>query len=59
MNTETISTTEKPSSKGTLAATLSAVASVLAAATCWRCCDAQNETCYHDATENGARREAF
>src|SRR5258708_26803246 len=34
MNTETISTTAKPSSKGTLAAAISAVGSVLAAATC-------------------------
>ena len=34
MNTETISTTAKPASKGTFAAALSAVGSVLAAATC-------------------------
>jgi hypothetical protein len=34
MNTETISTAGKPSSKGALAAALSAVGSVLAAATC-------------------------
>ncbi len=34
MNTEAISTTVKPSSKGALAAALSAVGSVLAAATC-------------------------
>src|SRR5260370_35738913 len=34
MNTETISTTAKPPSKGTFAATISAVGSVLAAATC-------------------------
>ncbi len=34
MNTETISPTGKPSSKGALAAALSAVGSVLAAATC-------------------------
>jgi len=34
MNTETISTTAKPPSKGTFAAAISAVGSVLAAATC-------------------------
>jgi hypothetical protein len=34
MNTETISATTKPSSKGTLAAAISAVGSVLAATTC-------------------------
>ena len=34
MNTETIRTTRKPSSKGALAAALSAVGSVLAALTC-------------------------
>ncbi len=34
MNTETTSATAKPSSKGTFAAALSAVGSVLAAATC-------------------------
>ncbi len=34
MNTETINTAGKPPSKGTLAAALSAVGSVLAAATC-------------------------
>jgi hypothetical protein len=34
MNAETVSTTEKPSSKGAIAAALSAVGSVLAALTC-------------------------
>lgn len=34
MNTETVSATAKPPSKGTLAAAISAVGSVLAAATC-------------------------
>ena len=34
MNTETISTTPKPASKGTFAAAISAVGSVLAASTC-------------------------
>jgi len=34
MNTETISTTAKPHSKGTFAAAISAVGSILAAATC-------------------------